>query len=223
MKKMLTLAGIVLVLATAMILADDDTPAPQATSEAPGMMMPMAGCMPGQMMAMGGDRWPGRGMGRGMMAGRGDDDDMGPGMGMCCNLLDCKDLNLTKEQVKKIQDINFAHRNAMIDQKAALEKAQLKMGEEMKSDSPDKARALAAVKEINGVKAQMAEARITHMFALRGVLTAEQLEKVNACRGGGMGAGMCGGKCGGAMGAAKGAGTPCGKPCGGPAACGKGK
>jgi Spy/CpxP family protein refolding chaperone len=223
MKKILILAGIILILATPAILADDDAPEAQTTKEVRVVEMRMDDDM-GPMMGMKcGDMGSGMGMGRGMMKGCCGDDGMGPGMGMCCNLLDCKELNLTKEQVQKIKDINFAHKNAMIDLKAALEKAQLRMGQQMRDDSPDKAKALAAVKEVSAAKAQMAEARITHMFNLRGVLTTEQLEKVKACRDGG----MCGGKgeakgCGG-----KAAGTPCGKPCpggaAGAAACGKGK
>lgn len=223
MKKLLALAGIILVLTTPIILADDDAPAAQTTKEVRVIEMQMDDDT-GPMWTMKcGDRGSGMGMRRGMMRGCGGDDDMGPGLGMCCDLLDCKELNLTKEQVQKIKDINFAHKNAMIDLKASLEKAKLRMGQEMKADSPDKARSLATMKEVHAVKGQMAEARITHMFNLRGVLTAEQLEKVKACHGGG----MCGGK-GGAMGCAgKAAGTPCGKPCpggaAGAAACGKGK
>jgi Spy/CpxP family protein refolding chaperone len=222
MKKILTLMGVMLILVTPIIMADDDAPGAQTSKEVRVVEMRMdddAGPMMGMKC---GDMGPGMMMGRGMMKGC-CDDDMGPGMGMCCDLLDCKDLNLTKEQTQKIKDITFAHKNAMIDLKAALEKAQLRMGQEMKADSPDKAKTLAAAREVNGVKGQMAEARITHMFNLRAVLTAEQLEKMKACKDGG----MCGGdKGGGAMGAAKCGGMAGGKPCAGakePGGCGKGK
>ena len=220
MKKILTLMGVILILVTPIIMADDDAPEAQTSKEVRVVEMRMdddAGPMMGMKC---GDMGPGMMMGRGMMKGCGDDEmGMGMGMGMCCNLLDCKDLNLTKEQIQKIKDINFAHRNAMIDLKAALAKAQLRMGQEMKSDSPDKAKALAAAREVNAARGQMAEARITHMFNLRAVLTAEQLEKVKACMGGGMcgGGPMGAGKCGGMMG---------GKGCGGAKAgsgCGMGK
>ncbi|MDD4052201.1 MAG: Spy/CpxP family protein refolding chaperone [candidate division Zixibacteria bacterium] len=204
MKKILTLMGVMLILVTPIIMADDDAPEAQTIKEVRIVQMDDDA---GPMMGMKcGDMGSGKGMGRGMMRGHGD-DDMGPGMGMCCNLLDCKGLDLTKEQIQKIKDIMFAHKNAMIDLKAALEKAQLRMGQVMKSDSPDKAKALAAAREVNAAKGQMAEARITHMFNMRGVLTAEQLEKVKACMGG-----MCGG---GPMGAAKCGGMAGGKGCGG--------
>jgi Spy/CpxP family protein refolding chaperone len=219
MKKILALLAVMLIVITPIIMADDDAPTAQTTKGVRVVEMQMDDDDAGPMMGMNcGD------MGRGMMMGRGmgmmkgccDDDNMGPGMGMCCNLLHCKDLNLTKEQIQKIKDINFVHRSAMIDMKAALEKAQLRMREQMSADSPDKAKALAAAREINTVKGQMAEARINHIFSLKGVLTAEQLEKVKACRAGG----MCGQ---GPMGMGQGAKASCGKPCRGPAGCGKGK
>lgn len=127
----------------------------------------------------------GRGHGCGVMGG--------------CNILDCaKELGLTDEQKDKIKEINFSHRNAMIDIEASMEKAQLKMRHEMRSDQPDKNKALAISKEVNAIHGQLAEARIYHRFALRGILTADQLKKWddckdecrgngNGCRGGGRG------------------------------------
>jgi Spy/CpxP family protein refolding chaperone len=228
MKRILALIGVMLILVTPIIMADDDAPMSQGTQETRVIKMQVNGDDDDAPMM----QWFGQGMGRGGKMGRGmmmgrDDDDMGPGMGMGCNLLDCKELNLTKDQIQKIKDINFAHRNAMIDLKATLEKAQLRMGQEMKADSPDKAKALAAVREVNAAKGQMAEAKITHMFNLRGVLNAEQLEKVKACMGGMCGSGSMGaGKCGGAMGSAKCGGMMGGKGCVGAKAgsgCGMGK
>lgn len=125
-----------------------------------------------------------------------------------CNMLSCrKDLGLTDEQVDKIEQINFAHKEAMIDIKADLEKARLKMHQEMRSDSPDKAKVLALSDEITAIEGKIAKARIEHQFAKRAVLTTEQLEKWNTCKqnckagcgpGGDMKAGKvgCGGPCG---------------------------
>jgi len=133
---------------------------------------------------------PGPGMGHGdgpgghdcMMHGK-----MGHGQGGC-NILTCAELELTDDQKEKIRDLMFTHRQEMIDLKASLEKAQLNMHHEMQSDSPDKAKVLAAAKEANTIKGQMAEAKINHRFALRDILTAEQLEKWENCRG------KCGGR-----------------------------
>jgi len=107
-----------------------------------------------------------------------------------CGILGCKELNLTKEQMAKAEAINFAHQKAMIDLKASLEKAQLNMHHEMNATSPDRAKVLAAAKEVNAIEAKMDEARINHRFDLRALLTPEQLAKYGDCCkafGGGMG------------------------------------
>ncbi len=155
--------------------------APPMGGDAPGPDNPPC-MMPGMMGGhMGGHMG---GMMPGMMEGR------GRGFRGDGNLLNCKALELTDDQVTKIKDLNFVHRNKMIDIQAALEKAQLKMQHEMRADSPNKAAVLAAAKEVNAVKGQIAEERINHQFDLRGVLTADQLKKWDDCRG------NCGGKCG---------------------------
>jgi Spy/CpxP family protein refolding chaperone len=159
--------------------------APPTSGDAPGpdnppCMMPgmkgghMGGMMPGKMP--------------GMMEG------CGHMRGGQCGMLNCKELELTDDQVAKIKDLNFAHRNKMIDIQAAMKKAQLKMQHEMRAESPNKAAVLAAAKEVNAVRGQMAEERINHQFAMRGILTAEQLKKWDDCRG------KCEGKCGMGMG-----------------------
>lgn len=123
--------------------------------------------------------------GHGMKAPRGDGHgmwDRGGKMGHC-SILGCqKELELTDDQMTKIKDFNFAHQNAMIDFKADLKKAQLKMKQAAHSDNPNKADVLAATKEINAIKGQIAEARVNHRFEIRAVLTAEQLEKWNDCQ-----------------------------------------
>jgi hypothetical protein len=58
------------------------------------------------------------------------------------------------------------------------------MHREMMADTPDKARLLSASKEVNAIHGQIADARINHLFALRAVLTPEQLKKWKEFRGG---------------------------------------
>lgn len=104
----------------------------------------------------------------------------GPGHG---NLLECKkDLNLSKDQMEKIREINFNHHQMMIDLKAELEKAKLKKRHEMHSDAPNKTKVLVLAKEIVNIHGKMAEAKVEHRFALRQILTKEQLEKWKECR-----------------------------------------
>jgi Spy/CpxP family protein refolding chaperone len=123
--------------------------------------------------------------GHGMRGG--PDGDMFGG----CNMMDCaKELGLTDAQISKMKEINYAHRYAMIDLEAQLEKAQLQMRRQMKSDSPEKGAVLQAAKMVNSVQGFIAEARINYMFELKAILTPEQLTKWQKCQA------ECKGKCG---------------------------
>jgi Spy/CpxP family protein refolding chaperone len=188
MKRTLIFSVIALIAigsAATLLAQTPEEPTPPAGSNAPApdnppcmmggwMRGPMAGRTGGMMPGMMGEwrDWGGRGFG---------------------GLLNCKALELTDDQIAKIKDLNFAHRNRMIDLQAALEKAQLKMRNEWSADTPNKTTILAAVKEVNAARGQIAEERVNHQFALRGVLTADQLKKRDDCRGnsgGWHGAGM---------------------------------
>jgi Spy/CpxP family protein refolding chaperone len=171
--------------ATLLAQTSDET-APPAGDSRPGPDNP-----PFMMGGRFGGPMGGHGMGMmpGMMQGRG----RGQGSRGECNMLGCNALDLNDDQTAKIKDLNFTHRNKMIDLQASLEKAQLKMRHEMRADSPIKTAVLAAAKEVNTVKGQIAEARINHQFDLRGVLTADQLKTWDDFRGncrGGFGKGM---------------------------------
>jgi len=117
------------------------------------------------------------------------------GFGGGCNIMGCqKELELSDDQMVKIKEINFAHQNIMIDLKANLEKAHLKMRQTKQADDASKASVLAIAKELNAIKGKMAEAKINHQFDVKAVLTADQLEKWNKCQR------ECRGKCGPGMG-----------------------
>ena len=198
------LAMVTFIIGGASLLAAQ-TPAPEGTATAQPKCMGMGPGGEGKMAPQAGCAGMGACGGKGMMGQQGG--CMGPGghgegMGGGCNLIDCKEvLKLTDDQIAKIKDLNFAHKNQMIDFDAALEKAQLAMRHGMQADSPDKAKVLAAAKEVNAIKGQIAEAKINHQFALTGVLNAEQLKKWKDCKmecrqscGPGMGMGSCEGK-----------------------------
>lgn len=118
----------------------------------------------------------GSGFGAGRMDGPGR---LGhDGFGGRSNILSCqKELGLSEDQVAKIQNINFAHQNLMVDFKADLEKAHLKMRQARQTDDATKTSILAIAKDINAIKGKLAEARINHQFDLKAVLSPEQLEK----------------------------------------------
>ena len=112
--------------------------------------------------------------------------DRGPGHGPGdggFGLLQCKDeLNLTDEQEAKIKDINYDFQKGMIDMKAEMQKVRLDKQHEMRLDNPDKGKVLLLTKELNNIRGKMSEARVEHRFALRDVLTKEQIDKLNECR-----------------------------------------
>ena len=114
----------------------------------------------------------GKGMGMGMHRGMGG--DCGHPMmllGMADKLgLDDKQ----KDQISKLQEDN---RLAMIDKRAELEKAQVKLHSMMKNDAPDK-EILAAMDKIGLLKTNMQKARFEHMRQMKAVLTPDQQKKL---------------------------------------------
>lgn len=165
MKRTLFILALMFLIAIPVAMAQTDDP---KTATPPNQA--------GAGLAPQGPGCQGKGMGMGMCSGK---QPMG-GQG----LMECmKDLNLTDDQKAKMEEINFTNRNAMIDLRAGMEKARLKMHHEMMADTPDKAKILAASKEINTIQGQIEDAQINHFFAVRGILTADQLKKMKECKG----------------------------------------
>ncbi|MCP4566349.1 MAG: periplasmic heavy metal sensor [FCB group bacterium] len=93
-----------------------------------------------------------------------------------------KELDLSDDQMEKMETIRFEHQNQMIDIRADLKKAQLAKRHEMHSDNPDKNKILLIVKEVSDIKAKMAEMLVNHRFDMRDLLTQEQIDKLKECR-----------------------------------------
>ncbi len=91
-------------------------------------------------------------------------------------------LDLSDEQEDKIQQLRFTHQSQMIDVRADIKKAQLKKHQEMTKDEPGKDAVMAAVREINSLRGKMAEMMVEHRFAVRDILTEEQLDQLEDCR-----------------------------------------
>lgn len=130
---------------------------------------------------------------RGQRGPDGRGQDGGRGMRQGNVLAQANELGLTDDQVEKIKDLSYTHRAAMIDFRSQLEKARLEMHHEMQSDNPSQEKVLALTRQMNDIKGQMAEASTRHRFDVRGLLTAEQLDKLKTLQGpgrGGPGMGM---------------------------------
>ena len=91
-----------------------------------------------------------------------------------------RQLNLTPDQQKKLDDIMFAHMEKMIDLKAALDKEELKIKMLLDQSQIDEKHVLAVVDKVLAARDQMQRMRATMFVKVRILLTAEQWEKMKA-------------------------------------------
>ncbi|HWR83700.1 MAG TPA: Spy/CpxP family protein refolding chaperone [Candidatus Deferrimicrobium sp.] len=136
------------------------------------------------------------------------------------------EINLTADQKTKLQRMMMDFRMAGIDQRAQVEKAEIRLHALMMDDNAAEGDVLAAMDDVSRFQAEMHKMRYRHHRAAREVLTSAQIEKlkklhqerVKACTpspGKGMGCGMvpgmkCGKGPGMGMGCGKGPGAGCG-------------
>jgi Spy/CpxP family protein refolding chaperone len=83
-------------------------------------------------------------------------------------------LNLTDQQKDKISDLKSKNEKEMIDLNAELKKKMVDMKDLRKNPNLTRAELVSAVKELNGIKDQVAVARANHKMDLYEVLTPEQ-------------------------------------------------
>jgi len=90
------------------------------------------------------------------------------------------DLGLTQDQQAKLDDLMFAHRDKMIDLKAALEKAELRLRETMDRPVLNEKEVLDLVDKTIAARGLLQKDRVTMLVKVRGVLTPEQWAKAKA-------------------------------------------
>lgn len=96
-----------------------------------------------------------------------------------CHLLTMADkLELTEEQIQKIQDNAFAVKKNLIQVKADLQKAKLELKQIMLAKEIDKKSALKKMDEISAFKADMAKKKLSARIERLNMLNAEQKAKV---------------------------------------------
>jgi Spy/CpxP family protein refolding chaperone len=83
-------------------------------------------------------------------------------------------LNLTDEQKSKIEDLRITHQEKMIDLKANLEKKILALKELRVKGNIDRNSVIAAVKDINQAKDEIALARANNIMDIYETLTPDQ-------------------------------------------------
>jgi Spy/CpxP family protein refolding chaperone len=88
-----------------------------------------------------------------------------------------RELGLTDEQIKQIQEAASGSTQQIRDLNALIEKAALRQAELLKADTLDEAAVLKAVQETGELRTQMAMLRIKQLIVAHKVLTPEQRAK----------------------------------------------
>lgn len=103
--------------------------------------------------------------------------EKGMGMQNCSEnkdgMMNMPNLNLTEEQIAKMDKIRLTHKKSMIELKYKLE---LKMVDfmELMSNNPDEKKALSMIDEVSKIKTEMEKSKIMNHFAMRGILNKDQ-------------------------------------------------
>jgi Spy/CpxP family protein refolding chaperone len=92
-------------------------------------------------------------------------------------------LKLTEEQRKTFDGILLAHREKLIDLRAAVEKAELELEPLMRDDQPNEAKILAQIDKVAQTRAELEKANARFLLAIRAKLTPEQWKLVQTVRG----------------------------------------
>ena len=88
-----------------------------------------------------------------------------------------KELNLTQEQQKKLEENQKAQREEMTKLRSAIKEKQAKLQEELKNIAVTRAAVEPLVNEIKSLQAQLIELRIKGIFTVKKILTPEQFAK----------------------------------------------
>jgi periplasmic protein CpxP/Spy len=142
---------------------------PQATTLPPPARMPM------QRMHHGGP--PGPPFGPPVLPG------LGPGLGAWWkNSEIVSRLQLSEEQVRKIEQTFLDHKLKLIDLQADLEKQELRLQPLLDVDHPDEAKVGAQIDLITAARGKLEKENAMMMLAIRRELTIEQWKKLQAMR-----------------------------------------
>jgi periplasmic protein CpxP/Spy len=103
-------------------------------------------------------------------------------------------LGLSADQKKKMDDIFQQNRLKLVDLHAAVQKAEITMEPLVAADQPDVARIEKQIDNVAQARAELEKANARMLLGIRGVLTPEQFQKLQAQAGGrGPGQGRMGG------------------------------
>jgi Spy/CpxP family protein refolding chaperone len=89
-------------------------------------------------------------------------------------------LALSADQKKKMDDIFQQHRMKLIDLNATVQKAELTMEPLVAADQPDEAKIVAQIDKVAQARADLEKQNARMLLGIRGVLTPEQYQKLQA-------------------------------------------
>ncbi len=109
-----------------------------------------------------------------------------------------QELNLSKEQIQKIQQIRRQYQDRLTQQRQSVKQAQQSLKDLMASGSASSEQIRQKFSQVQTSQQTLAETRMESMLAIRNVLTSEQRQKLSELmrqpgkpgRGRGMGAGL---------------------------------
>jgi len=92
------------------------------------------------------------------------------------------ELQLTGDQIDRIEHTFFDHRMQLIDLRAELEKEEMRLQPLMGMDQPDEAKVGAQIDRVLAARGRLEKANAMMMLAIRRILTVEQWKKLEEIR-----------------------------------------
>jgi len=92
------------------------------------------------------------------------------------------DLNLSEDQKKQIRSIVQEHRDRLIDQRAALQKAEAQFADLFAEESPNPARVDQVIEQLVAARADLTRTMSRMTLRLRAVLTPQQFQELQKRR-----------------------------------------
>jgi len=93
-----------------------------------------------------------------------------------------REIGLSDEQVKQIEQTFFDHRLKLIDLKAAVEREETRLQPLMEADQVNEAQVGAQIDKVLAARAALEKANVMMMLSIRRVLTVEQWKKLEAIK-----------------------------------------
>jgi Spy/CpxP family protein refolding chaperone len=92
------------------------------------------------------------------------------------------DLNLSEDQKKQIRSIVQEYRDRLVDQRAALQKADMQFGDLFAEESPNPAKVDQVIEQLVAARADLTRTMSRMTLRLRAVLTPQQFEELQKRR-----------------------------------------